>query len=141
MIPDFKPPHAFQALGGVAVIADNTWAAFQGRKKLKVDWDPGANAAYTSSEYKKELQSTARKPGKVVRNLGDVDKGFAAAAKTLEADYYVPLLSHAQMEPVNAVADFRDGGVPSGRRCRIRKLRRTRWPRRSASTRRMWSAM
>ena len=47
VLPDFKPPHAFQPLGGVAVIADNTWAALQGRKKLKVDWDAGANAAFT----------------------------------------------------------------------------------------------
>jgi isoquinoline 1-oxidoreductase subunit beta len=109
VIPDFKAPHAFQALGGVAVIADNTWAAFQGRRKLRVIWDPGPNASYTSSEYKKQLQATARQPGKVVRNVGDVDKGFAAAAKTLEAEYYVPLLAHAAMEPEVAVADFRDG--------------------------------
>src|SRR5215469_10899558 len=108
-IPPFKPPHAFQALGGAAVIADNTWAAFQGRKKLKVEWDLGANAGYTSSEYKKQLQATARKPGKSVKNVGDVDKGFASAAKTLEADYYVPHLAHAAMEPEVAIADFRDG--------------------------------
>lgn len=109
VIPDFKPPHAFQAMGGVAVIADNTWAAFQGRKKLKVAWDAGPNASYTSSEYKKQLKATARQPGKVVRNVGDVDKGFAGAAKTLEAEYYVPHLAHAAMEPVVAVADFRGG--------------------------------
>jgi len=108
-IAPFKPPHGFQPLGGVAVIADNTWAAFQGRKKLKINWDPGPNASYTSSEYKKQLQATARKPGTVVRNVGDVDKGFAAAAKTLEADYYVPHLAHAPMEPMVTVADFRDG--------------------------------
>ena len=108
-IPAFKPPHGFQPLGGVAVIADSTWAAFQGRKKLKISWDPGPNAGYTSSEYKKQLQATARKPGAVVRNVGDVDKGFAAATKTLEADYYVPHLAHAPMEPLVAVADFRDG--------------------------------
>ena len=108
-IPAFKPPHGFQPLGGVAVIADNTWAAFQGRKKLKITWDPGPNASYTSSEYKKQLQATARKPGIVVRNVGDVDKGFAAATKTLEADYYVPHLAHAAMEPEVAVADFRNG--------------------------------
>lgn len=108
-IPPFKPPHAFQALGGAAVIADNTWAAFQGRKKLKVEWDLGANASYTSSEYKKQLQATARKPGKAIKNVGDIDKGFASAAKTVEADYYVPLLAHAAMEPEVAVADFRDG--------------------------------
>jgi isoquinoline 1-oxidoreductase beta subunit len=109
VLPDFKPPHAFQALGGVAVIADNTWAAFQGRKKLKVAWDPGANASYTSSEYKKQLQTTARQSGKVVRNVGDVDNAFASAARTLEAEYYVPLLAHAAMEPLVAVADVRNG--------------------------------
>ena len=108
-IPAFRPPHAFQALGGIAVIADNTWAAFQGRKKLKVVWDPGPNASYTSSEYKKQLQATARQPGKVVRNVGDIDKGFATAAKTLEAEYYVPHLAHAPMEPEVAVADFKNG--------------------------------
>ena len=67
----------FQPLGGVAVIADNTWAAFQGRKKLKIDWDNGPNATYNSDEYKKELQETARQPGKVIRSQGDVDKVFA----------------------------------------------------------------
>jgi len=108
-IPAFKGPHAFQALGGIAVIADSTWAAFQGRKKLKITWDPGPNASYTSSEYKKQLQAAARQPGKVVRNVGDVDKGFASAAKTLEAEYYVPHLAHAPMEPEVAVADFRNG--------------------------------
>jgi isoquinoline 1-oxidoreductase beta subunit len=108
-IPAFKPPHNFQPLGGVAVIADNTWAAFQGRKKLKITWDPGPNASYTSAEYKKELQATARKPGTVARNVGDVDKGFAGAAKIIEAEYYVPHLAHAPMEPLVTVADFRDG--------------------------------
>ncbi|HUB80695.1 MAG TPA: molybdopterin cofactor-binding domain-containing protein [Bryobacteraceae bacterium] len=109
VIPDFKPPHAFQALGGVAVIADNTWSAFQGRKKLKIAWDEGENASFTSSEFRKKLQATARQPGKVVRNVGDVDKAFASAAKVLEAEYYTPLLAHAAMEPVVALADFRDG--------------------------------
>ena len=63
-IKPFTPPHHFQPLGGVAVIADNTWAAFQGRKKLNVSWDNGANASYNSDQYKKELQETARKTGK-----------------------------------------------------------------------------
>src|SRR5207302_10145961 len=56
-IDPFKPPPAFQPLGGIAVIADNTWAAFQGRKKLKIEWDNGPNASYDSEQYKKELQS------------------------------------------------------------------------------------
>jgi isoquinoline 1-oxidoreductase beta subunit len=91
------------------VIADNTWAAFQGRKKLKIDWDNGANESYDSEAYKKELQETARKPAKVVRSEGDVDAAFAKGGKIIEADYYVPLLAHASMEPMVALAEFKDG--------------------------------
>ena len=110
-IDPFKPPYTFQPLGGVAVIANSTWAAFQGRKKLKVEWDNGPNAAYDSDQYKKELLETAKKPGKVVRNVGDVDAAFAKGSKIVEASYYVPLLAHATMEPPVAVAEYRDGKV------------------------------
>ena len=110
-IDPFKPPPAFQPLGGVAVIADNTWAAFQGRKKLNIVWDNGPNETYDSAQYKKELQDTARKPAKVVRSEGDVDAAFAKGGKMIEAEYYVPLLAHASMEPMVAVAEFRDGKV------------------------------
>ena len=107
----FTPPHHFQPLGGVAVIADNTWSAMQGRKRLKPVWDNGLNATYDSAEYKKELQAAARKPGKVARNLGDVDTVFAQGGKTIEAEYYVPHLAHASMEPPVALANYRDGQV------------------------------
>jgi isoquinoline 1-oxidoreductase beta subunit len=110
-LPTFKPPYAFQALGGVAVIADNTWAAFQGRSKLKIEWDNGPNASYNSGEYRKMLEETARKPGKVARNVGDVDAAFAKGGKIVEAEYYTPHVAHAPMEPPNAVAEYRDGKV------------------------------
>jgi isoquinoline 1-oxidoreductase subunit beta len=111
-IDPFKPPPAFQPLGGIAVIADNTWAAFQGRKKLKVVWDNGPNETYDSAQYKKELQATARKPGKIIRSEGDADAAFAKAGDNImEAEYYVPLLAHASMEPMVALAEFRDGKV------------------------------
>jgi len=110
-IDPFKPPPAFQPLGGVAVIADNTWAAFQGRKKLNIVWDSGPNEAYDSARYKEELRSTARKTGHQVRNEGDVDVVFQKAKRVIEAEYYVPLLAQAPMEPEAAVADFRDGKV------------------------------
>src|SRR6516225_7997091 len=106
-IDTFKPPCHFQPLGGVAVLADNTWSAFQGRKQLKIEWDNGANAVYNSAEFKRQLQETARKPGKVWRNQGDVDKEFASDAKIIEADYYIPHLAHASMEPPIALADVR----------------------------------
>ena len=63
-------PSEFQPLGGVAVIARNTWAAMQGRDKLKIAWDDGPNAAYSSDSYRAELEAAARKPGKVVRDAG-----------------------------------------------------------------------
>jgi isoquinoline 1-oxidoreductase beta subunit len=110
-IDAFKPPHQFQPLGGVAVIADNTWAAFKGRKSLKVEWADSPNSAYNSGPYRKILEETSRKPGKVVRNVGDVDAAFAKSSKIIEAEYYTPHLAHASMEPPVAVAEYRDGKV------------------------------
>lgn len=104
-------PILFQPLGGVAVIAENSWAALQGRKALKLQWDLGENATYNSAEFKKELIATARKPGKVVRKVGDVDAEFAKGGKVIEADYYTPMLAHAPMEPPAAVVEYKDGKV------------------------------
>ena len=106
-----RPPYGFQALGGVAVIADNTWAAMQGRQKLKVEWDPGEHASFASEAYKQSLIETARRPQKVVRHVGDVDAAFARASQMHEAEYYVPHLAHAPLEPPAAVAEYKDGKV------------------------------
>ncbi len=106
-----KPPYGFQALGGVAVIADNPWAAMKGRKKLDIEWKPGLNTDFESETYRKSLFETARKPQKIVRNIGDVEAEFSKATEIHEAEYYVPLLSHAPMEPPVAVADYRNGKV------------------------------
>jgi len=108
-IDPFRQAPAFQPLGGIAVVADNTWAAFQGRKKLNISWDNGPNETYNSDAYKSELRATSHNPCKVVRNIGDADAVFARGAKVYEADYYVPLLAHASMEPMVALAEFKDG--------------------------------
>ncbi|HSY98465.1 MAG TPA: molybdopterin cofactor-binding domain-containing protein [Terriglobales bacterium] len=108
-IDPFQQAPGFQPLGGIAVIADNTWAAFQGRKKLNISWDNGPNETYNSDSYKNELRATSHNPCKVVRNIGDADAEFAKGGKILEADYYVPLLAHAAMEPLVALAEFKDG--------------------------------
>jgi isoquinoline 1-oxidoreductase beta subunit len=108
-IDAFKPPITMQALGGVAVLADNTWAAMQGKKKLKIEWEQSPHSVWNSAAYRKELQETARKPGKVVRENGDVDAAFAKGGKTVEAEYYAPMLAHASMEPPAALAVYRDG--------------------------------
>ncbi|MFY9554419.1 MAG: molybdopterin cofactor-binding domain-containing protein [Blastocatellia bacterium] len=109
VIPGFKPPHGFQALGGVAVIADNTWSAMKGREALKVEWESGEHAGYDSAAFKQSLLETVRKPQKAARNVGDVDAEFAKGGKIHEAEYYVPHLSHAPMEPPAAVVEFKDG--------------------------------
>ncbi|MFP5262943.1 MAG: molybdopterin cofactor-binding domain-containing protein [Blastocatellia bacterium] len=106
-----KPPYGFKALGGAAVVADNTWAALKGREKLKVEWDAGEHASYESAAYKKALLETAQKPGRVVREVGNVDSEFAKGGRIHEASYYTPMLAHAPMEPPAAVAEFKDGKV------------------------------
>jgi isoquinoline 1-oxidoreductase beta subunit len=110
-IPDLTGPTMFQPLGGVAVIANSTWAAKKGREALKVEWSESPNAAYDSAKFKQSLLETVRKPQKVIRNVGDVDAEFAKGGKTHEAEYYVPHLAHAPMEPVAAVAEYKDGKV------------------------------
>ncbi|MCP2073749.1 UNVERIFIED_ORG: isoquinoline 1-oxidoreductase beta subunit [Pseudomonas lini] len=102
-------PSEFQPLGGVAVVAKNTWAAIKGREALKIEWDDGPNAGYDSIAYRKELEAAALTPGKVVRSTGDLDDALAKADSTLEAAYYLPHLSQSPMEPMVAVARFKDG--------------------------------
>src|SRR4029453_6565410 len=103
------PPAHFNPLGGVAVLARNTWAAMQGRQALKITWDDGPNASYDSATYKSALEESARKPGKVVRNDGDFDKAAAGAAKRHQAEYYVPPLGQATREPPAATARIAGG--------------------------------
>jgi isoquinoline 1-oxidoreductase subunit beta len=112
-IPATPIPSGFKPLGGVAVIASNTWSAEQGRQRLKVEWDYGPNAAHDTTTYRAELKATARRPGRVVRNQGNVGRALQAAPHRIEADYYVPYYAHAQMEPPAAVARV------SGQTCEV----------------------
>ncbi|MBV8566393.1 MAG: xanthine dehydrogenase family protein molybdopterin-binding subunit [Methylobacteriaceae bacterium] len=110
-IAEPKIPSAFLPSGGVAVVADNTWAAIEGRKALKIEWDHGPHGAYESKSYRGALETTARQPGNVLRSEGDLDAGLAGAAKKIEAEYYIPHLAHATMEPPSATVRIRDGKV------------------------------
>lgn len=98
------PPAEFNPLGGIAVIATNTWAAIQGRKALKIVWDNGPNASYDSDNFRAEMVVSSRKPGKVVRNDGDVDTALDKSTQRLSAEYYAPHLAQAPMEPPAATA-------------------------------------
>ncbi|POA91723.1 xanthine dehydrogenase family protein molybdopterin-binding subunit [Pseudomonas protegens] len=107
---DSRPlPSEFQPLGGVAVVASNTWAAIKGRDALRIEWEDGANAGYDSIQYRKQLEAAARQPGKVVRSTGNLDEALKGAESSLEASYYLPHLAQAPMEPMVAVARFQDG--------------------------------
>ena len=74
-------PAKFNPLGGVAVIAKNTWAALKGRDALKIVWDDGPNKSYDSKAYRAMLEEQVRKPGKVERNDGDADAALKSAAR------------------------------------------------------------
>ena len=86
------------------MIAENTFAAIKGRAQLEIQWDDGPNASYNSVQYRKTLEAAAAKPGQVVRNNGDVDAALAGAAKRVSAEYYMPHLAQAPMEPPSATA-------------------------------------
>src|SRR4029077_19313310 len=79
-------PGAFTA-GGVVVLAENSWAAMQGRKALQVTWDEGPAASESTDSLRKQFLDNAAKPGKVVRNDGDADAALSATAKKIEATY------------------------------------------------------
>jgi len=102
-------PYKFAPLGGVAVIAKSTWAALKGRDALKITWDDGPNKVYDSKAYRAQLEASVKQPGKVERNVGDVDKALASAAKVITAEYYAPHIHHATMEPPAATARMLDG--------------------------------
>src|SRR5256884_8720364 len=108
-IEDSPPPAHFNPVGGVAVLARNTWAAMQGRKALKITWDNGPNAGYDSVAFKATLEESARTPGKVVRNDGDFTAAAAGAARRHEAEYYIPHLPHAPMEAPAATVRIANG--------------------------------
>ena len=110
-IPAMTGAPAFQPLGGVAVVARNTWAAMRGRDALSIEWDDGPNGDYDSTAYRQTLEVAARQPGKVMRDQGDATRAWAKAqeAERLAAEYYVPHLAHASMEPPAATVQIEDG--------------------------------
>jgi len=114
-------------VSGVAIVADSWWLANDARSSLKVTWDEGAVAVQSSERYLAQARELAAKPvvapapapapapgggrggGPPGAVIGDVDAAFKTAAKTIEAEYFFPLLSHAPLEPQNSTAHFHDG--------------------------------
>jgi isoquinoline 1-oxidoreductase subunit beta len=93
---------------GIAIVADSTWATMQARKRLKVEWNEPAVVRESTETIRQRMVELAGKPAAVIRNDGDFDQAHAGAAKTVEANYEIPFLAHATMEPVNCTAHFRN---------------------------------
>jgi isoquinoline 1-oxidoreductase subunit beta len=90
---------------GLAIVADNMWAAIKGREQVTAEWDDTKAEKRGSAELAAQYNDLAKNPGTATaRNEGDIDQGFATAAKVLEASFEFPYLAHAALEPLNAVA-------------------------------------
>ena len=96
-----------QVPSGVAVIAERFWAAKLGRDRLKISWDEGENAQLSTEKMLRDFSRLAASPGAVAKKAGDPASALASAAKTITAEYDVPYLAHAMMEPLNCVVDLR----------------------------------
>ncbi|MGB0879704.1 MAG: molybdopterin cofactor-binding domain-containing protein [Polaribacter sp.] len=97
----------FGALGGVAVIANNTWSAFQGKLALDIEWNKGDNANFNTDTFRKTLTQRVHQQGKVVPgSSGNVASAFKNSKSIVEATYHVPFLVHSPMEVPNATAWF-----------------------------------
>jgi isoquinoline 1-oxidoreductase beta subunit len=106
-----SPPAVFKPMGGIAVIATNTWAAIKGREKLIINWEHGDNAAYSTRSHEQAFAKTLDKPPHQVRNRGDFKQAKAEAASSIEAEYFIPGLSHSMMEPPAAAARMTADGI------------------------------
>ncbi len=104
-MPGVKSVHEIST--GVAVVAENTWAAMQGRNALEIKWDEGPNANQNSAAISRLFRDLAQQPGAVAKKAGDPEGVIGAAAKKLTAEYEAPYLSHAPMEPLNCTAVVR----------------------------------
>jgi len=96
---------------GIAVVADSWWRARKARDAVKIEWDAGPNAGLNDAKISQTLRKASADAGRVMRKDGDVDAAIKGAAKVVKADYELPLLAHATMEPQNCTADVRDDGV------------------------------
>lgn len=103
------PPQLNKPLSGVAVIAENTWAAIQGRKALEIEWDLGPNASYDSEKQQQALLESTKGKGTVRREKGDFDQSLRGGSKVIEKTYLAPYYAHGTIEPPCALVWLKDG--------------------------------
>ncbi len=99
------PPGTFST-GGVAVVADSTWNAIQGREALAIEWDLGPHAAESDATLRKAFEELTGRPSTAFRNDGDAMAALARVDRRIEAVYETPFQAHASMEPLNATVDI-----------------------------------
>ena len=97
-----------QVESGVAVLGADFWSANLGRRALEVVWDEGPHAGLSTAGMREDYARLARTPGALARKEGDGEATLAKAAQKIEAEYEVPYLAHAMMEPLNCLVDLRD---------------------------------
>jgi isoquinoline 1-oxidoreductase subunit beta len=95
--------HVVEVPSGVAVMATSFWAARRGREALQVTWDEGEGARVNTAVTRAEYAELAKTPGRPAKRQGDVEAALAGAARQLTADYDMPYLAHAPMEPLNCL--------------------------------------
>lgn len=106
-IPESRGAHS---RAGVAVVAENTWTAMRGRDALVVSWE-GARPEDTTDALRQRMQAAANQPGKVLRNDGNATQALANSSNKIEAEYELPFLAHATMEPMNCTVHVRADGA------------------------------
>jgi isoquinoline 1-oxidoreductase beta subunit len=112
----------------IAVVAENSWAAMQGRRALNAEWDPGPLASENSDEYASRLEEIASQEGRVIRQEGDFDAALAAADRVIESTYTGPYIVHAPMEPPCATVHV------EGDRCQVwTSVQAPQWARREVA--------
>jgi isoquinoline 1-oxidoreductase beta subunit len=97
-------PNSPNFVSGVAVLADSTWAAMQGARKLKVEWeqpDPLPDSRRLMAEFRAGLDA----PGETIREDGDTEAALASGATSIDVKYELPFLAHMPMEPMNCTVD------------------------------------
>lgn len=105
------PPGLDKALEGVAVIADNTWAAIKGREALEIEWDLGPNQAYDSEQQLEEMLASTSRNGQIRRERGNFNAARQQGGQVIERTYLAPFYAHATMEPPAAIAHVHGDGT------------------------------
>lgn len=108
-IPRYEVP--FGSVGGVAVVADNSWTAQKAVKALKIEWDAGPNKDYDTKIYRQQLVTNVEKPAEKVAERGDIKQAFSDAKSIVKATYTGGHLCHAPMEPNASVVWVKEDGA------------------------------